>query len=175
MPRHLSAVTHLVYTRDNILNDPLRMPAKAGFLMQKKDVRCYTNLMFWNKYFLPSFLVMLLVAVLHWFGSLNYLYFITNWYDFPMHFLGGAWVALFTLWAVSTQYGSFFKKYVTLRNLVLWVFFVGVAWEFLELALQFTNFHDIGYTWDTSHDLIMDIVGASFIAFVCKKSIQTNF
>ena len=130
--------------------------------------------MFWNKYFIPSFLVMLLVTGLHWIGTLNDFYFSTEWYDFPMHFLGGVWVALFSLWAVSTQYGTFFKKFLSIKSLILWTLVVGVTWEFLELGLHFNNIHDIGYALDTTYDLIMDVLGAGVVAFVYKKSIRNN-
>jgi hypothetical protein len=117
---------------------------------------------------------MLLVVSLHWFGTLKDFYYLTNWYDFPMHFLGGAWVALFSLWAVSTQYGTFFKKYISIKSLILWTLAVGIAWEFLEIGLHFNNIHDIGYAWDTTHDLIMDVVGASVVAAIYKKAIRNN-
>lgn len=130
--------------------------------------------MFWNIYFIPSVLFMLLVVGLHWVGTLNQFYFSTEWYDIPMHFLGGVWVALFTLWALSTQYGVFFKKFLNIRNLLVWVFIVGVAWEVFELAMHFNSIHDIGYTSDTTLDLIMDMLGAGAVVCFYKKLIRSN-
>lgn len=134
---------------------------------------CYTVHMFWNRFFLPSFLVLVLVAVLHWFGSVSDLYSTTDWYDFPMHFLGGMWVALSTLWISYTSYGTFLKKYVSVRNLILFTFVFGFAWEILELLMHFTTIHDVGYAWDTTHDLIMDTLGAFVVTRIYKKSFST--
>jgi hypothetical protein len=127
--------------------------------------------MFWNRYFFPSFLAMLVVVSFHWLGCLNDLYNRIWWYDIPLHFLGGLWVALFTLWITSTQYGLCLKKYVTIKNLLLFVFCFGIAWEFLELALRFNSISDVGYVWDTTHDLIMDVLGASLVSFFYRKSL----
>ena len=130
--------------------------------------------MFWNKYFIPSFLVMLVVAAFHWLGALQDYYSKVLWYDIPMHFMGGVWVALFTLWVVSTQYGSYFKKYLGIRNLILFVFVFGFAWEILELILRFNSISDVGYTFDTVKDLIIDMLGAGMVVCIYKKSIGNN-
>jgi len=130
--------------------------------------------MFWNPYFIPSFVVMLVVVAFHWLGSLQDFYSTVYWYDFPMHFMGGAWVALCTLWIISTSQGSFLKKFLSIRNLMLFVFVFGIAWEFLEIALRFTSIHDAGYLWDTTHDLIMDVLGAGVVSWVYTKSIRAN-
>lgn len=127
--------------------------------------------MFWNRYFIPSFLVMLVVVAFHWLGSLQDFYSTTEWYDFPMHFMGGVWVALFTLWVLSTQYGAKLLRFLTIRNLIVFVFVFGALWEVLELVLHFTNIHDIGYLWDTTHDLIMDVLGAGLVSLIYKKHI----
>lgn len=127
--------------------------------------------MFWNKYFFPSIIVMLLVVAFHWLGSLQDLYSTVDWYDIPMHFFGGVWVALFALWAIGTQYGTFFKKYLSVSSLLLWVLFVGVSWEVLELALKFNSIDDMGYAFDTTFDIILDMLGAAAVVSIYKNNI----
>lgn len=125
--------------------------------------------MFWNKYFKPSFLILILIAILHWIASYEGYYWTVYWYDFMMHFLGGAWVALVTLWVSETSYGAFLRPYASVRNLLIFTFAFGVAWEILELALGFTYLDMAGYAWDTTHDLIMDVFGAWVAIKVFKK------
>ncbi|HEY0907879.1 MAG TPA: hypothetical protein VGE35_00860 [Candidatus Paceibacterota bacterium] len=119
--------------------------------------------MFWNRYFIPSFVLMVIIAALHWVGSLSDYYSADSLFDVPMHFMGGAWVALFALWFIATQYGAFLRKFLSVRNLLVFVFVFGVAWEFLELALKFNTIYDTGYGFDTTVDLIMDMIGATVV------------
>ncbi len=128
--------------------------------------------MFWNRYFLPSFALMVFIAVLHWIGALSDYYSTTEWYDIPMHFMGGAWVALFGLWVTGTSYGAFLGPFVNIRNLFLYTLAVGVAWEFLELALEFNSLGDVGYWPDTMLDLVMDLLGTSVVVGIYKKTIS---
>ncbi|MEK7607486.1 MAG: hypothetical protein AAB484_00980 [Patescibacteria group bacterium] len=125
--------------------------------------------MFWNKYFWPSFLVMILVVGLHWFALLNDIYDTVQWYDIVMHFLGGLWVFLFVLWAIHTQYGRFFLKHASIRNLIFFVLVVGVLWEILEIVLGFMHFSDPGYGFDVFKDLVIDILGAICGSIFYKK------
>lgn len=115
---------------------------------------------------------MLLITALHWIGSYNDYYSATSPFDIPMHFMGGAWVALFGLWASETTYGAFLKRFVSIRSLLIYVLVVGIAWEFLELALGFNSAAEAGYWSDTFTDLIMDMLGASVVACIYGKLIS---
>lgn len=116
--------------------------------------------MFWNKYFWPSFLILVMVVFLHWLASLNGFYETIWWYDIVMHFLGGLWVFLFVLWIIHTQYGVRFKKYAFLKNLLFFVFVVGISWEIYELIFGFDDLFREGYFLDMPLDLVMDTLGA---------------
>ena len=130
--------------------------------------------MFWNKYFKPSIIVMLLVVGLHWVASLEGLYWSIDWYDILMHFLGGLWTALFMLWAVSTQYGTKLKWLKSIIGTLSFVFIVGVLWEVHEIVLGFTDFSDYGYWFDTRLDLVMDMLGAICAVLVYRKDLKNN-
>jgi len=125
--------------------------------------------MFWNKYFWPSFLVMIIVVGLHWFASLNDIYDTVWWYDIPMHFLGGLWVFLFALWVTHTRYGRSPLRRTPARDILVFVLFVGIFWEILEIFLSFTHFSDPGYFFDTPKDLVMNTLGAVFGSLFYKK------
>jgi hypothetical protein len=125
--------------------------------------------MFWNRYFWPSFFVLVGVALLHWIACVYDFYETTWWADTIMHFLGGLWTYLFILWVSHTQYGVKLLPYTSARNLLIIILFVGVAWELLELALGFTNVSDPRYPFDTPKDLVMDMLGAVVGLFFFKK------
>lgn len=125
--------------------------------------------MFWNKYFWPSFLILVLVSILHWVASSEGYYWTVEWYDFMMHFLGGVWVALFSLWISGMRYGHLIKPFVKGWNLVFVTIIVGIAWELFEVALGFNDTTMQGYFGDTTQDLIMDVLGVAFVILMYKK------
>ncbi len=130
--------------------------------------------MFWNRYFRPSFILMLVVVALHWLASINGWYWTTNWYDSMMHLLGGLWVFLFALWVAHTKYAQKFLKDLSVRNLLIFVLVVGVLWEIHEIVFGFTDFFDPGYPLDTTKDLVMDMLGGALGAFIYKKRWRTQ-
>lgn len=122
-----------------------------------------------NKYFWPMFILVALVAGFHILGTIENYYWSTNWYDFPMHFFGGLWISLFILW---------FDAWIPLPirpnsalKVIGFVLVVGIIWELYELYFQLTNIYDVGYTWDTSHDLIMDVLGGTLGWFLIHKKL----
>lgn len=130
--------------------------------------------MFFNRYLAPSFVLLVIVAALHWIASYEGFYWTLNWYDVMMHFLGGAWTALFLLWVTRTEVGSWLFSLATLRRLIAGVIVVGVAWELYELAFGFTAVTDPGYALDTAKDLVMDTLGALAIGLSYRKSLSVR-
>lgn len=124
--------------------------------------------MFWNKYLFPSVIVLIAVAFLNWLGGSMGYYWTTNWYDWVVHFLGGVWTALFILWAAELRFFASLKPFLSARIVVVMVFCVGVLWEIYELAFALTDYHDRGYAWDTTHDILMDVFGAIVVCIVLK-------
>lgn len=104
------------------------------------------------------------VAGLNWLGSSAGYYFTTNWYDWPVHFLGGVWAALFLLWAFDLPYMGRFKRFATLESILGLVFLIGLTWEGYELFFRLTDMHAVGYGLDTLHDLVNDVLGGA-VAF----------
>jgi hypothetical protein len=130
--------------------------------------------MFWNRFFKPSFVLMLIIVALHWVGSIYSFYYILDWYDIVMHFLGGAWVVLFSLWVLNTQYAKKLSGLSSFLHLLAIVLVVGVLWEALEIYMGFTAFADPRYWFDTPMDLLMDLLGGGYGAFLYRKTLRIN-
>ena len=128
--------------------------------------------MFWNRYFTPSIVVMIVVVALHWLASLQGFYWTVGWYDIMMHFLGGLWTFLFGMWAFSAHPKLSF--YVTVKNMLLFVFVVGILWEAHELYFGFASFAHPDYWIDTPQDMFFDMLGAILGAGIYKRTIIAN-
>lgn len=113
-----------------------------------------------SRYFAPSLLVLAAVGILHWVASFEGLYWTLDWYDFMMHYLGGAWVALMCLWAPVWPLLGWTQSLQSKKNVVIATIIVGILWEVLELLLGFTDVSMRGYWGDTSQDIVMDTLGA---------------
>jgi len=124
--------------------------------------------MFWNRYLLPSILLLALVSALNWLANAQDYYYITNWYDFMMHFLGGLSISFLILWLLNLSIFDRFRYLSTVFYLMFLVLIIGVFWEYFELYFSLTHMSDIGYAWDTAHDIIMDILGAVVAVWVSR-------
>ena len=120
--------------------------------------------------FIEFFLILILVAVLHYAATIFFLYWAVAWFDILMHFLGGLLIGLMTLYIFFT---SGYVKYpnghwvVVLSVTLGAVLIVGLAWELWEL---FAGLSDVlKDRADTILDLIMDMIGGS-VAFLYGKN-----
>lgn len=125
--------------------------------------------MFWNRYLLPSFVVLAIVGFFNWLGQVNYYYWTVPWYDAPIHFLGGAWVALFWLWALESKFFSGLKPLLSGRKVIFVVLAIGLLWEIYELVLGVTDVADKKFMADTIKDLVMDILGGTLAVYIMNK------
>lgn len=95
----------------------------------------------------------LAIGVLHFLGFRFSLYWLFPWYDVIQHFLGGAFVAIVAIWFLAEQ-----EKNPRLLLVFGSVLAVGVAWEVFEVIAGIPR--ESNYVFDTSLDLVMDVVGA---------------
>lgn len=125
---------------------------------------------------LETFILAIVIAVLHLLALKFSLYWIVPWTDIVMHLLGGLWVALFGMYIL------FVMKIVHLPechrpNMFLvtmgFVLLVGLGWELWELlsGLTFVLRDKV----DTIIDLVMDILGGGLgfwygVNKVCQKN-----
>jgi len=97
------------------------------------------------------------------------LYYVFAAFDIPMHFLGGAVIALmiFALAAIEFPLPRFMTKF---GPVILSVCIVGIMWEAFEVWAGIPMEHD--YFADTALDLVMDLVGGVVGYFVGSRLIQ---
>jgi len=124
--------------------------------------------------FWESFFVLILIVVLHFFGAHFFWYWTYKWFDIPMHFLGGLWVALTTLW-ISCYFGHINSivnyKLKTLLIVLFSVIVIGISWEIFEIIGKITFIQDVGYWSDTLGDLLNDFLGGivAYLYFIKRK------
>lgn len=116
-----------------------------------------------NSFLIQIFVLIVCIAFFHITATIFYLYWSIWWYDLPLHFLGGIFITLGSLWSL---FFSGYVRAIRVRNpfsllliaLVI-TFSVGILWELFEFAVG-PDFARQGYVADTVVDLIMDIAGS---------------
>lgn len=101
-----------------------------------------------------------LVAGLHIVALRLFLYWTTDWFDIPMHFLGGFLIGLILIFIFHTS-GIIAVPVQSWRQfgwlIIAGVFVVGLGWEVWELLVGFTDV--ITDVADTLLDIVMDLLG----------------
>lgn len=116
--------------------------------------------------------LIVVIFALHILALALHLYWTLWWYDIMLHFLGGVFVGLLTLWF------RFFSGYARAPHLssetqlfalfIPIVLLVGIGWELFEYALG-QNWSVEGYWLDTGMDIALDVLGGA-VAFLFFKS-----
>ncbi len=131
-----------------------------------------------QKLFLEQFILIIIIAVLHFLALQFYLYWTFWWLDILMHFLGGLWVGLTALWFFFFS-GYMHKNVNLVRSTKIFlitiasVIVVGVLWEVWELWADLVFVNEAGYFLDTSLDMVMDTLGG-IVAFIYAKKHLKN-
>lgn len=115
-----------------------------------------------------------LILIIFFIFILNYLamefyWYTSMWYlDMIMHFLGGFWIGLSSIYFLSIKDLS---RNNILKVLLL-VFFIGIGWEIFEI--QVSNFitNNSFNVLDTLSDLFFDISGGIFSFLYFSKKIM---
>ena len=93
------------------------------------------------------------------------LYFVTNWFDFVSHTLGG--IVVSGAFIYISQLQSRFPKEMPV---LIFVLFIGAAWEFFELYMELIRTSAPGYFLDTAADLCFDIFGGHMSYLFARKN-----
>jgi uncharacterized BrkB/YihY/UPF0761 family membrane protein len=109
------------------------------------------------------FFVNLIAKKFYWYSTLW-------WFDMPMHFLGGFWLALAFIWVFSLKD----KTFNSIFKIVLGVVFIGICWELFEFF--FVNYvaDNAFNTLDTISDMMFDLAGGLAGILYCFKKIIIN-
>lgn len=99
---------------------------------------------------LAALVLSAILAGLQWWAVSDFLYWRYEWFDIPMHYLGGLAIATFMLALIPV------RRPVLLLVLCV-VFFV--AWEVFEYVFGIPR--EANYALDTAQDLCLDFVGVA--------------
>lgn len=121
----------------------------------------------------PWFLAITLFVIAGINSVANYYswYWIIRWFDMPMHFAGGAWVAGVVLWWKFFS-GTHDAPSVapTVTHLLVWgiggAFVIGLGWEIYESVVSLITQGHINDIRDTVSDLLLDMAGGTLVAFL---------
>lgn len=114
--------------------------------------------------FIETITLTIVIAVFHWFATINHIYYLVPWIDMVMHTLGGLLISFFviSLLFVRELFGFAHKHHgmVILTTLSM-VLLVGLGWELFEVFFDLTAITRIDMI-DTLSDLFFDLIGGSF-------------
>jgi hypothetical protein len=115
----------------------------------------------------PIFLLVLIVfiAIVNWMAEVYYWYWRMRWFDMPMHFLGGVWLAWTALWWWYTRRGRVMADFKGIFAVSLVsALGVGLLWEAFQAGLGIETAGHASRLSGTLIDLLFDILGGSFAA-----------
>lgn len=116
---------------------------------------------------LAQLLILFPLTITSWLAVEYFLYWRIWWLDIPMHFFGGAWAGIFSVWFIARMGNS-----PSLLWCLAFALFVGVAWEIFEYSEGIASAYHFSYILDTVKDLAFDVLGAIFGWILAKKLIR---
>jgi len=118
---------------------------------------------------IPLILVVCLVviAVVNGFADFYHWYWTMRWFDMPMHFAGGVWLAGMAVWWFLPPFKdmhavSFMRILFIGLGAALGI---GLAWELYEAIVGLLTVGHANAMSDTLSDLFFDTVGGTTVAF----------
>lgn len=129
--------------------------------------------------FLISFILLLIIGILHNVAIQFFLYWTFPWFDNLMHFLGGLWFGTVSLWYFFfSGFAGRFTLKLSVRNIfvvsIALAIVIGILWEFFEIYVGATTTLEPDYSLDTAADLLMDTLGAIVAAIYAVWRFQSN-
>ncbi len=120
---------------------------------------------------IPPILVALIVviALVNALAVQHSWYWTMRWFDMPMHFAGGAWLAGIAIWFRFFS-GRFQVVSKSLYSFVIWgvgtAIVIGLAWEVYEGVVALATKGYLNAMADTFSDLSFDILGGLTVAII---------
>ena len=113
--------------------------------------------------------LILLIFLLN-FLAMKFYWYLSIWYfDMPMHFLGGVWLGLASIYLFSLKDGSL-KSIFKIFFIIL---LVGIGWEAFEILVNKLTIQDPFNTLDTISDICFDLAGGLFtILYFLRRTIS---
>ncbi|MEK7150364.1 MAG: hypothetical protein AAB736_02035 [Patescibacteria group bacterium] len=119
------------------------------------------------------FIIIALIASLHFLAFQFYLYWRLWWFDSLMHFISGLWVAIAFFWAFfQSGHVNIIKnnKKSSLIVAIVSSFAIGIMWEIFEYSSGAVLASGSDYIFDTISDIFFDLIGglAGYYYFIYK-------
>jgi len=114
------------------------------------------------------------IFILNFIAGKLYLYSLIWWFDMPMHFFGGIFLAFLCIWLfLKFNLIKYVKNRETfLFTIIITVIFIGIFWELFEFGNSvFITFDKLNIL-DTLSDLFFDLSGGLFGSFYTLRKIQ---
>lgn len=118
---------------------------------------------------IPAILVVFLVmiAVVNGFAGVYHWYWTMRWFDMPMHFAGGMWLAGFGAWWQYRRHGIIPRRFLPILGMCLvYALSIGLLWEVYEAIVSFLTVGHMNAISDTLSDLFFDILGGTTVAIL---------
>lgn len=112
---------------------------------------------------LAALLLVSVLAGVHIYAIEHFLYWRYRWFDTPMHLLGGAAIGTFTIALLGPVWRPWHYLAVAATA------FVG--WEVFEAVAGISVLPGVDYTWDTAHDILNDVFGATLVYAVARFTV----
>lgn len=107
------------------------------------------------------------IAVVNGLADVNHWFWIYRWFDMPMHFAGGAWLAGFGVWWQYSRRGVIESRFLQLFGVCLiYALSIGLLWEAYEAVVSFLTVGHMNSISDTLGDLLFDILGGTTVAIL---------
>lgn len=127
--------------------------------------------------------LLIFILLLHIIATINSWYWTFTWFDMPMHFLGGFWLAMVFMW-LNPNFQIQNPKFIKLPNYLItgiitlgFVILVGVFWEFFEFLCDVFLFGASYFqkgAIDTIKDLFFDLLGGLIFLVIYKYFLKSN-
>lgn len=109
--------------------------------------------------------LLIIIALVNGLAEAYHWYWTMRWFDMPMHFAGGSWLAGMVAWWVYFRKGISPQRFSLLLGVcLLGAFSIGVVWEVYEAAVSFLTVGHMNNIPDTLGDILFDILGGTTVA-----------
>lgn len=116
---------------------------------------------------IPTSLIFLLIiiAVVNALAEAHHWYWKMRWFDMPMHFASGMWLAGIALWWYYFRRGMTPRRLLPILGVGLFLAIgVGFSWEVYQSTIDIIKVGHIHSMKDTLSDLLFDILGGTTLA-----------
>lgn len=115
--------------------------------------------------------VIILIFLVNFLANKFYWYYSVWYFDMIMHFIGGLWLSLLTLY-------YFMPQRMSLRlagQILLVVFLIGAGWEVFELLTDRVIAQNPFNILDTTSDIFWDLAGGvAVVLYFLRKTIPSH-